>query len=68
MLQRELGQAPGVLANGLRGRVDENGADATLRHRHEGPIVIRDGTHADGQKLDTELPTGSLGGLQEGLV
>src|SRR5215510_8778470 len=32
------------------------------------PVVIRDGGHADGQELDTELSSGSLGGLQDGSV
>src|SRR5262245_25519404 len=47
MLQCEVGQKAGVIATGLRGRVNENGADATLRHRREGSVVIRDGAHAD---------------------
>src|SRR5438128_5922336 len=65
MLQCELGQTLGVIPNGERGRVDDSGVDVTLRHPREGPVVIRDAAHADGHKLDTELPPGFLDGLQE---
>ena len=56
------------MTSGERGPVDENGVDATSRHPREGPIELRDGAHTDGQKLNTEFPSGNLGGLQEGPV
>ena len=68
MLQCELGQKAGVVATGLRGRVDENGVDTIVRHGREGALVIRAGAHPEGPKLDAKLPFGSLGRLQKGSV
>ena len=48
--------------------MDENGADAIVRHLREGPIEIRDGAHTDGQKLNAEFLFGGLGGLKDGAV
>ena len=48
--------------------MDENAIDAISRYRRESPIEIRDGAHTGGQKLNTEFPASSLGGLQEGAV
>jgi hypothetical protein len=56
------------VTSGERGRVDEHGVDATLRHLREGPIEIRHGAYTDSQKLNAEFVSGSLGGLQDGPV
>jgi hypothetical protein len=68
VLQCDLGQKLEAITSGERGRMDENTADTISPHRREGPIEIREGAHTDGQKLNPEFPSGSLGNFQKGPV